>query len=459
MAAHAVAIQVAPSIPIFDSHGNAFPSCAYNSASPLARLEPPLNGQTMLGMSLDWSYEVPTASVTKMNGYIPAVFNAWLNIVPGSWNGLGFDNNTFNWFGSEAGKAGAILELTLLPMNSTNISLDITVDMMTAFAKECQIINQWYGVPIFLRYAHEMNGDWYPWGNYPSSFIASFRQFTTIMRQHTNMTAMVWAPNIGIDYPFTGAGARESPVPGGLDFAFLDTNKDGKIDIYDDPYTPFYPGDDVVDWVGLSLYYYPNCTNDCPVPAAFFEENLTGLNNPDAPTTNTSAWNVVHNFYAMFPEAKNKPMMLPETGSPWIAASANRTGAVSETQIKQAWWAQLLSQDTLSKYPKLKLFVQFEEVKALAVNGVPAVQDWRVTNNTQDLVWWNGFVNGFSGNLKGADELVYACDGSVAFGTKAARVVPVSGAATVTATTKSSASLDGVGLFVFLAMSIIAFLF
>ncbi|KAI9348539.1 glycoside hydrolase superfamily [Obelidium mucronatum] len=439
LASLASAAILAPPVQITDSTGKPLSSCAYDTSSSLARLEPPLQNQLMLGISLDWSYEVPSASVKKMNGYTPAVFNAWLDMKPGTWGGLGYDNNTFNWFGSEAGRVGSMLELSLNPQVA-NLT-DITVEMMTNFAKMCQFINRIYGVPIFLRWAHEMNGDWYLWGNTPTMYIDSHRQFTTIIRQYTNMTAMVWAPNIGITYPFVGGGARPSPARGGLDFTVLDSNGDGAINNYDDPYTPFYPGDEYVDWVGLSLYYYPRCRNNCPVPEKFFDQLLTGINNPNAPADRLDAWLQVHNFYQMFAVNRKKPMMLPETGSPWIASWANATGATTEVGVKRGWWSQILSQATLTNYPRLKMFVQFEEVKPLALDGVPAIQDWRVTNNTETLAWWNSFIQGFSANLQDADRLVYACDGSVKFGNKSAVVNPT-GVATVAPTTKSAAFLS-----------------
>ena len=42
------------------------------------------------------------------------------------------------------------------------------------------------------------------------------------------------------------------------DCKLLDTNGDGTINNYDDMYTPYYPGDDVVDWVGLSVFHFGN---------------------------------------------------------------------------------------------------------------------------------------------------------------------------------------------------------
>ncbi len=40
------------------------------------------------------------------------------------------------------------------------------------------------------------------------------------------------------------------------DCRLLDTNKDLKIDMQDDPFEPYYPGDDFVDWVGMSIFHF-----------------------------------------------------------------------------------------------------------------------------------------------------------------------------------------------------------
>ena len=51
----------------------------------------------------------------------------------------------------------------------------------------------------------------------------------------------------------------------------LDTSGDGVFDNADDPFAPFYPGDDFVDWIGLSVYYKgPNSQNiNVPQPAGY----------------------------------------------------------------------------------------------------------------------------------------------------------------------------------------------
>jgi hypothetical protein len=83
--------------------------------------------------------------------------------------------------------------------------------------------------PVVIRFAHEMNGSWYPWceqvnGNRPGDFIKAYRHVHEIFTAAgaRNVTWM-WSPNV--TYP----GAA--------------------------PLSNLYPGESYVDWVGLSGYY------------------------------------------------------------------------------------------------------------------------------------------------------------------------------------------------------------
>jgi beta-mannanase len=83
---------------------------------------------------------------------------------------------------------------------------------------------------FFLRFAHEMNGDWTPWcvgvsGNTSEQYVAAWRHIVDIFRQEgaTNVR-WVWTPNV------TFYGAQ--------------------------PFAPMYPGDKYVDYVGLDGYNY-----------------------------------------------------------------------------------------------------------------------------------------------------------------------------------------------------------
>jgi hypothetical protein len=96
-----------------------------------------------------------------------------------------------------------------------------------------------YGKPVFLRWAWEMNGNWFPWdgahnGQDPSRFILAWRHVHDIFQQRgaTNV-AWVWAPNWQ-SHP--SASWNE-------------------LDRY-------YPGDDYVDWVGVDGYSDSQMTPD-----------------------------------------------------------------------------------------------------------------------------------------------------------------------------------------------------
>ncbi|KAI9310351.1 glycoside hydrolase superfamily [Obelidium mucronatum] len=388
--------------------GVASASCAHDPSLGLARLEPDTGGKIMTGYSLDWSYDLPSRIVNKLNGYRPPVFNAFMQLDPllgRSFNGLAFDNNTLNWFGSECGRTGSILELTLEPLAGIQ---GLTPAIYESVAVALADINRKYGVPVFLRYGHEMNGNWIAYGMQPLQFIDSFRAMTNAVRAHTNMTAMVWAPNAGLAYPFGGGIIDLNQLPA-AEFAALDTSGNGVIDYLDDPYTPYYPGDEYVDWVGISLYYYPlaGCHN-CPVPNTYFRDYLTG-SGPVASLVAkevTPAFTLVHNFYAMFSGdlVHKKPLMLPETGSPYVRVWADRPEAVSEAEIKAGWWNQVLTADTIRDYPKLKLMVNYEDNK---------MQDPLQENVQVQLATWLPIINRFKGSMIESSQLKYGCDGSV----------------------------------------------
>lgn len=82
-----------------------------------------------------------------------------------------------------------------------------------------------WGQPLWLRFAHEMNGDWYPWaegvnGNAAGSYVAAWRHVHDLFAKAgvTNVT-WVWSPNV----------SDASPAS-------------------------LYPGDAYVDWMGVDGY-------------------------------------------------------------------------------------------------------------------------------------------------------------------------------------------------------------
>lgn len=230
----------------------------------------------------------------------------------------------------------------------------------------------------------------------PVAFVDAFRRLARSIHSKTNMTgfnipilltshfhlfiAMVFGPNIGITYPFVATPAAFSSAPTAAtfpeEFLALDTNRDGIISSLDDPYLPYYPGDEFVDWVALSIYWYPNEETGYNVlpPLTYYQDMITSTGPSMAIVDESKNGDPLRNFYQRFVVERGKPMMIPETSAPF---SPNSTGPAANADIKQDWYQQILSQNnTQINFPRLKLVVQFEEQKD---DGNGQFQDWRVT--------------------------------------------------------------------------------
>lgn len=85
----------------------------------------------------------------------------------------------------------------------------------------------------------------------------------------------------------------------------LDTQADGVFDTGDSPFSPYYPGDEFVDWVGLSVYYKgPNHQNvNVPQNAGYCYGAINNYN-PDTGVATADSW------YPNYCAAKNKACMV-----------------------------------------------------------------------------------------------------------------------------------------------------
>lgn len=52
-----------------------------------------------------------------------------------------------------------------------------------------------YNRTVFLRYAPEMQGLWFPYGNQPVEFNQSWHEMASVIRSTAPGTILVWAPN------------------------------------------------------------------------------------------------------------------------------------------------------------------------------------------------------------------------------------------------------------------------
>ncbi|SMH43534.1 IPT/TIG domain-containing protein [Rathayibacter oskolensis] len=73
-----------------------------------------------------------------------------------------------------------------------------------------------WGEPVLLRYAHEMNGDWYPWsegvnGNAAGSYAEAWRHVHDVVAaQGATNVSWVWSPNV----PYSGSTPLQGLYPG-----------------------------------------------------------------------------------------------------------------------------------------------------------------------------------------------------------------------------------------------------
>ncbi|WP_222272035.1 glycosyl hydrolase [Modestobacter marinus] len=229
------------------------------------------------------------------------------------------------------------------------------------------------GVPVVVRFAHEMNGSWYAWGQQPAAYVAAFRRVAAAIHAGAPGSLMMWAPDYGGGYPFTGG--RFAAVPGTGDAVVLDTDGDGVVTIADDPYAPCWPGDDAVDWAGMTLYHWgdawPWGENEVPEPSKFVAQltgEYVGLGGDDRG---------LPEFHEVYGVQHGKPVAVPETA----AFSARGAGGAGELAVKRAWWQQVSDPRLPALLPRLAMVNWFEWSKQEPEVG--AEVDWRAVGSTE----------------------------------------------------------------------------
>jgi beta-mannanase len=92
-------------------------------------------------------------------------------------------------------------------------------EYVTGYARAVAAVS----VPLLLRFAHEMNGEWIPWRSSPESFRAAWRHVHAVFAaQGADNVRWVWSPHV----PDARAERFEA----------------------------YFPGPDVVDWLALDGY-------------------------------------------------------------------------------------------------------------------------------------------------------------------------------------------------------------
>jgi Glycosyl hydrolase family 26 len=149
---------------------------------------------------------------------------------------------------------------------------------------------------ILIRFAHEMNGDWYGWSGDPSNYVAAWRHVVTVFRQEgANNVKFVWAPNVDNgSYPFAA----------------------------------YFPGDSYVDYVGLDGYNWGTAG--------------VGVNKWQTLSQ------VFSSSYQQLTQMSSRPVMITETSSSEIGGS------------KAAWIREGFLKTIPQQFPRVAAVIWFD---------------------------------------------------------------------------------------------------
>jgi hypothetical protein len=166
------------------------------------------------------------------------------------------------------------------------------------------------GLPfeVMIRFAHEMNGDWYPWGtegsslNTGSNYVDAWRHVVSIFRAEGAVNVKwVWSPNVDYDGSY--------------------------------PFASYFPGDEWIDYVALDGYNWG-----------------TAGQGPDAWQTFSE---VFATAYGRLTSLSAKPVMIAETAS-------SETGG-----DKAAWIRKSFLEELPQRFPRVTDVVWFDRNQEL----------------------------------------------------------------------------------------------
>ncbi|HXR30196.1 MAG TPA: glycosyl hydrolase, partial [Solirubrobacterales bacterium] len=166
--------------------------------------------------------------------------------------------------------------------------------------QSAQIAKSW-GRPLMIRFAHEMNGTWYPWAgpnSTPDAFVAAWRHVVSLFRADgvTNVQ-WVWSPNVqeGSKYPIS----------------------------------PYFPGEEWIDYVALDGYNWGTVDG----------ERWQSMQEVFAPS------------YALVTQLSAKPVIITET-------SSSETGG-----DKSAWIRKGFMTEIPQSFPRVSAVVWFNKAQ------------------------------------------------------------------------------------------------
>lgn len=221
----------------------------------------------------------------------------------------------------ELKKVGAFAHIAWEP----NDGLDVVKDdaYLRSFARDLAAAE----MPIFLRFASEMNGSWTAYGGDPKKYIEKWRLVHRVMKEEAPNVIMVWTV-----------------------FTFPQKT-----------ILPFYPGDDYVDWVGVNIYNVVYHNDDLNQPAAH-EDPLQLLD-------------YVYNHFS-----ERKPIQISEYG----ATHYTTTDGKEYVQFAQEKISRLYG-NLQTKYPRVKSIYYFNVNNLINAPPGRRINNYCLTDNPQIL--------------------------------------------------------------------------
>lgn len=222
------------------------------------------------------------------------------------WDEKPFDERTL----TRVARRGALPMVTWEPWDR-RLS-DIAAGRYDAYIRSAARHAAAWDRSLMVRFGHEMNGDWYPWGegvggNVALDYVRAWRHMVKIFRREgARKVLWMWAPNA-----------------------------DDRLG--NPPSRRLYPGDRFVDWVGLSGFSW------------------------GGPWDWKSPYSIFHFSYEQLLRISNRPIALAETGAGEVGGD------------KAAWIKQLFGRD-LERMNRVRAVIWFNGRKNWAnwdVNSSP----------------------------------------------------------------------------------------
>ena len=257
-------------------------------------------------VSMSWHWNAPANLVNT-----PCGSNCGANDYPW-WRGFYTQGTTFNLPGALANPAGSDYQLLLRDIDAIGVQLKKYQDA---------------GVPVVWRPLHEAQGGWFWWGAHgPTSFKQLWRLTYDRLTNYHGLHNLIWE--------FTSSAAEGN-------------------------YLDWYPGDDVVDMVGLDIYTDPASTMSgqwYDMLAQFNGRKMLSLSEsgtlPNANAMNT--YNIAWDYFSLWQDGflddftaqqvqtllndsriitLNELPTLPWSNSASIAGDFNRNGVVDSADF------------------------------------------------------------------------------------------------------------------------------